>query len=76
MFNLSMEQQLGTTSEEGVMARTHGRPSTYNNGKCRCTACTEAIAAYRAGRRAQGLDLAPTKNEPALAGATPKGTAA
>lgn len=58
------------------MARTHGRPSTYNNGKCRCDACTEAIANYRAARRSQGLDLAPTKKEPAVAGQTPKGTAA
>lgn len=41
------------------MARTHGRPSTYNNGKCRCQACKDAIATYRAGRRAHGLDLAP-----------------
>lgn len=39
------------------MARTHGRPSTYNNGKCRCQACKDAIAAYRASRRAQGFDL-------------------
>lgn len=58
------------------MARTHGRPSTYNNGKCRCDSCKDAIAAYRASRRAQGLDLAPTKNEPAAAGQTPKGSAA
>jgi len=46
------------------MARTHGRPSTYNNGKCRCDACKEAIAVYRAARRAQGLDLAPKKTDP------------
>lgn len=59
------------------MARTHGRPSTYNNGKCRCQACRDAIADYRADRRAQGLDLAPTKTDPALAGAgaATKGTA-
>jgi len=50
------------------MARTHGRPSTYNNGKCRCQACRDAIADYRATRRAAGLDLAPTKTEPVLAG--------
>lgn len=56
------------------MARTHGRPSTYNNGKCRCDACREAIADYRAGRRAAGLDLAPTKKETATAGSTSKGT--
>jgi hypothetical protein len=58
------------------MARTHGLPSTYNNGKCRCTACQEAIAIYRANRRAQGKDLAPKKSELATAGAgaTTKGT--
>ncbi len=39
------------------MARTHGRPSTYNNGKCRCDACTSALAQYRAARRAAGHDL-------------------
>lgn len=39
------------------MARTHGRPSTYNNGRCRCEACTAAVAAYRAQRRAAGHDL-------------------
>jgi len=38
------------------MARTHGRPSTYNNAGCRCEACTAAITQYRANRRAQGLD--------------------
>lgn len=59
------------------MARTHGRPSTYNNAKCRCEACKEAIAGYRANRRSQGLDLAPTKKDPASAGANlTKGTAA
>lgn len=39
------------------MARTHGKPSTYNNGRCRCDACTAAIAHYRAIRRAAGHDL-------------------
>lgn len=57
------------------MARTHGKPSTYNNGKCRCQACRDAIADYRANRRAQGLDMAakavPT---PVGAGATTRGT--
>jgi hypothetical protein len=53
------------------MARTCGRPSTYNNGKCRCEPCTAAIAEYRAGRRAQGLDL-PAKKEPAPAGTPTK----
>ena len=55
------------------MARTHGRPSTYNNGKCRCTACTEAIANYRAQRRALGLDLATKKSDDTV---TTKGSAA
>lgn len=53
------------------MARTHGRSSTYNNGKCRCDACKDAIADYRASRRAQGLDLAPSKTEAAPAAKTP-----
>lgn len=58
------------------MARTHGRPSTYNNGKCRCQACKDAIADYRAARRAVGLDLAPRKADEALAlsGAPTRGT--
>lgn len=58
------------------MARTHGRPSTYNNGRCRCQACRDAIADYRAERRAAGLDLAPKKTDEALAssGAPTKGT--
>lgn len=58
------------------MARTHGRPSTYNNGRCRCQACRDAIADYRAARRAAGLDLAPTKTDEALAtsGASMKGS--
>lgn len=56
------------------MARTHGRPSTYNNGKCRCESCKAAIADYRASRRAQGLDLAPTKQD-AVAASPVRGSA-
>jgi hypothetical protein len=57
------------------MARTHGRPSTYNNGKCRCQACRDAIADYRAARRAAGLDLAPKADEAlATSGAPTKGS--
>lgn len=46
------------------MARTCGKASTYNNGKCRCPACRAAIADYRAGRREQGLDKTPSKKAP------------
>lgn len=57
------------------MARTHGRPSTYNNGKCRCQACRDAIADYRAARRAAGLDLAPKTDETLVsAGSSTKGS--
>lgn len=57
------------------MARTHGRPSTYNNGKCRCQACRDSIADYRAQRRAAGLDLAPKADEaPAASGSLTKGS--
>jgi site-specific recombinase XerD len=34
----------------------HGTASGYNAGKCRCRHCKSAIAAYRALRRASGLD--------------------
>ncbi len=29
---------------------THGKPSTYNNHKCRCRECTDAWAKYMAPR--------------------------
>jgi integrase len=34
----------------------HGTLSGYQLGKCRCRHCKDAIAAYRASRRAQGKD--------------------
>ena len=34
----------------------HGTLSAYQHGKCRCRHCKDAVAAYRAERRAQGKD--------------------
>lgn len=34
----------------------HGTTSAYNAGKCRCRPCKDAIATYRAKRRADGKD--------------------
>jgi integrase len=34
----------------------HGTLSGYNAGRCRCRSCTDAIALYRASRRADGKD--------------------
>jgi integrase len=40
------------------MGRTyrHGTPTAYGAGKCRCRYCKDAVAAYRAKRRAAGKD--------------------
>jgi integrase len=34
----------------------HGTPTAYQAGPCRCDHCKDAVAAYRAARRAQGKD--------------------
>lgn len=34
----------------------HGTPTAYGAGRCRCRHCKNAVAAYRAGRRASGED--------------------
>jgi integrase len=34
----------------------HGTLTAYQAGRCRCQHCKDAVAAYRAGRRAQGKD--------------------
>jgi hypothetical protein len=34
----------------------HGTPTAYGAGKCRCRYCKDAVAAYRARRRANGQD--------------------
>lgn len=34
----------------------HGTPTAYGAGKCRCQHCRDAVAAYRAARRAAGKD--------------------
>ena len=38
---------------------THGTLYAYTKGSCRCEACREAVAAYRAARRGQGKDRPP-----------------
>jgi site-specific recombinase XerD len=50
-------EKLGLTkpNEAGRQYR-HGTLSAYTAGKCRCTHCKAAIAAYRAARRAAGKD--------------------
>lgn len=42
-------------NEQGRRYR-HGTTSAYNAGRCRCRHCRDAIAAYRASRRATGKD--------------------
>jgi integrase len=34
----------------------HGTPTAYGPGRCRCQHCKDAVAAYRAARRAAGKD--------------------
>jgi site-specific recombinase XerD len=34
----------------------HGTMTAYQAGRCRCQHCRDALAAYRAGRRAGGID--------------------
>jgi integrase len=34
----------------------HGTTGAYGNGRCRCRHCKDAVAAYRASRRASGKD--------------------
>jgi integrase len=50
-------EQLGLT-EPNHLGRQyrHGTCSAYGAGKCRCTDCRAAVAAYRAERRATGKD--------------------
>ncbi|GAB3259184.1 tyrosine-type recombinase/integrase [Kineosporia babensis] len=54
-------ETLGRT-EPNAQGRTflHGTTSVYGPGKCRCQYCKDAVAAYRAQRRAGGKD-APRK---------------
>jgi integrase len=49
---------LGTTAPNAA-GRTyrHGTTSAYTAGQCRCQPCRDAIADYRATRRASGKDL-------------------
>jgi integrase len=34
----------------------HGTPTAYGAGRCRCQHCRDSVAAYRAARRAGGMD--------------------
>ena len=43
---------------------THGTLYAYTKGSCRCEACREAVAAYRAARRGQGQDRPPKQQVP------------
>jgi integrase len=48
---------LGLTEPNSQGRRySHGTKSAYTAGRCRCEHCRNAMAAYRAGRRAQGHD--------------------
>jgi integrase len=57
-----MPADLGRT-EPDARHRTykHGTSTGYGPGKCRCQWCRRAMAEYRAGRRARGLDKKPLK---------------
>jgi len=41
---------------DGEETQRHGTPTAYGAGKCRCRHCKDAVAAYRATRRAAGKD--------------------
>lgn len=48
---------LGLTEPNAAGRRyRHGTPTAYGAGKCRCRYCRDAVAAYRAARRASGKD--------------------
>jgi integrase len=61
-----IHDDLGFTdpTEAGKVYR-HGTVVAYNAAKCRCGYCRDAIARYRAARRAQGVDR-PRKPHPAV----------
>ncbi|MDL4770752.1 tyrosine-type recombinase/integrase [Actinomadura xylanilytica] len=53
----AVTETLGWTEENEKGHRyRHGTLSAYNAAKCRCTHCRQAVAAYRAHRRAGGKD--------------------
>lgn len=58
---------LGTTApnEKGRVYQ-HGTKTAYQAAPCRCTYCKDAMAAYRAERRAQGKDSPRAQREPAV----------
>ncbi|MBC8092631.1 MAG: tyrosine-type recombinase/integrase, partial [Pseudonocardia sp.] len=45
-----------TTPNDLGRTYRHGTPTAYAAGKCRCRHCKDAVAAYRARRRADGKD--------------------
>jgi len=45
-----------TEPNENGRTYFHGTPTAYGAGKCRCRYCKDAVAAYRARRRADGRD--------------------
>lgn len=51
----------------------HGTLTAYGLGKCRCQHCRNACAAYRAERRAAGLDHPPPPRQHNAAGHIPRG---
>lgn len=50
-----------TEPNEAGKTYKHGTTTGYQFGKCKCEWCRMAMAKYRAGRRAQGLDRKPRK---------------
>src|SRR5579884_1080129 len=59
---LPAPETLGWT-EPNAAGRTyrHGTATAYGAGKCRCRHCRDAVAAYRAARRAAGKDSPRTR---------------
>jgi integrase len=50
-----------TDPDEHGRTYKHGTTTGYGPGRCRCPWCRRAMAEYRAGRRALGLDRKPRK---------------
>ena len=44
----------------------HGTVVAYNAAKCRCRYCRNAVATYRAARRARGVDRPPNPRTPTV----------
>jgi integrase len=62
----SMPDDLGFTDTTGTgKAYRHGTVVAYNAAMCRCRCCRDAVARYRAARRAHGVDQ-PRKSRTAV----------